>query len=192
MESIIISASCVLLGLEVFLLWRYQRDELRRCRESYLTCLEEVARAAEITKRSCFTSLDEFHNRLETLSSRTAPAELRSSDGVEPAKLDGKEPSQGTVSGCADDASVEQAEVMAAPLARQAESPQVQQTSVVEEKASSILPSEREPAKPARRSIKKKPARREVRKPIGSVLAMDGVVRYSRAAARPAMAVKVL
>ena len=41
----------MLLGLEVLLLWKYQRDELRRCRESYLTCLEEVAGAAQITKR---------------------------------------------------------------------------------------------------------------------------------------------
>jgi len=82
MESIIMSASCALLGLEVLLLWKYQRDELRRCREIYLTCLEEVARTAQITKRTCFTSLDELSNRLEMLPSRTASAERRARSSV--------------------------------------------------------------------------------------------------------------
>lgn len=185
MESIIISASCVLLGLEVFLLWRYQRDELRSCRESYLTCLEEVARAAEITKRSCLTSLDEIHNRLETLSSRLASAEQKSSARREPAEIDGQERSQGAGPCCAG------VDVMPAPPASMEDSLQAQQTPAVQEQESSIAQSGREPAKPARRSLKKKPARREVRKPIGSMVPMDGVVRYSGAAARPAMAVKV-
>jgi hypothetical protein len=205
MESIIISASCVLLGLEVFLLWRYQRDELRSCRESYLTCLEEVARAAAITKRSCFASLDDLHNRLETLSSRTASAEQKSSDRGDLADLVGKERSQGAVPCCAgdasictddvsictDDVSIEPVDVMPAPPASMEDSLQGQQTPAVQERESSIAQSDREPAKPARRSLKKKPLRREARKPIGSMLPMDGVVRYSRAAARPAMAVKV-
>lgn len=169
MESIIMSASCALLGLEVLLLWKYQRDELRRCREGYLTCLEEVARTAEITKRSCFTN----YNPLEALPSRTRSAELKSCDG--------------DASICTDDASIERPEVMAAPLASQAESLQARQASVAQEKASSITPSEREPAKPARRSIKKKPARREARKPL---LPMNGV-GYSASAAKSTMAVKL-
>ena len=197
MESIIMSASCALLGLEVLLLWKYQRDELRRCREIYLTCLEEVARTAQITKRTCFTSLDELSNRLEMLPSRTASAELKSCGGVEPAKLDGKEPSQGAISVCADDASiraddvsVEQPEVMAAPLASQAKSLRDQQSSAAPVKASLISPSEREPAKPARRKVKKKTPRREGRKPLLPILPMNGV-GYSASAAKSTMAVKL-
>jgi hypothetical protein len=204
MESIIMSASCALLGLEVLLLWKYQRDELRRCREIYLTCLEEVARTAQITKRTCFTSLDEISNRLEMLPSRTASAELKSCGGVEPAKLDGKEPSQGAisvcaddvsirtddVSSCSDDVSVAQPEVMAAPLASQAKSLQDQQSSAAPVKASLISPSEREPAKPARRKVKKKTPRREARKPLLPILPMNGV-GYGASAAKSTMAVKL-
>jgi len=211
MESIIMSASCALLGLEVLLLWKYQRDELRRCREIYLTCLEEVARTAQITKRTCFTSLDEISNRLEMLPSRTASAELKSCGGVEPAKLDGKEPSQGAISVCAndasiraddvsirtddvsirtDDVSVEQPEVMAAPLASQAKSLRDQQSSAAPVKASLISPSEREPAKPARRKVKKKTPRREARKPLLPILPMNGV-GYGASAAKSTMAVKL-
>ena len=204
MESIIMSASCALLGLEVLLLWKYQRDELRRCREIYLTCLEEVARTAQITKRTCFTSLDELSNRLEMLPSRTASAELKSCGGVEPAKLDGKEPSQGAISVCAndasiraddvsirtDDVSVEQPEVMAAPLASQAKSLRDQQSSAAPVKASLISPSEREPAKPARRKVKKKTPRREAGKPLLPILPVNGV-GYSASAAKSTMAVKL-
>ena len=197
MESIIMSVSCVLLGLEVLLLWKYQRDELRRCRESYLTCLEEVAGAAQITKRSCFTSLEELYHRLERLPSRTASAEQKSCAGVEPAKLAGKKPTKDTVPSYTDGAairtdnvSIEQPEVMAVPPAGQAESPQDQQTSVVAVKASSISPSEGEPAKPARRRVKKKTPRREARKPLLPLLPMNGV-HYSAAAAKSTMAVKL-
>ena len=204
MESIIMSVSCVLLGLEVLLLWKYQRDELRRCRESYLAGLEEVAGAAEITKRTCFASLDELYNRLEVMPSRSRSAELKSCDGVEPANLDGKEPSQGRVSGCSDGASIctddassctddisaEQPEVMAAALTSEAESLQDQQISAVEVKASLISPSGREPAKPARRKAKKKAPRREAPKPLLPILPINGV-RYSPSAAKSTMAVKL-
>ena len=204
MESIIMSVSCVLLGLEVLLLWKYQRDELRRCRESYLTCLEEVAGAAQITKRSWITSLEELYNRLQLLPSRTASAEQKSCAGVEPAKLAGKKPTQGTVSSCADgasvraddvssctdDVSIDLPEVMAVPLASHAKSLQDQQTSVVEVKSSSISPSEGEPAKPARRRVKKKTPRREARKPLLPIVPMNGV-HYSASAAKSTMAAKL-
>ena len=193
MESVMISASCLLLGLEVLLLWKYQRDELRNCRDGYLTRLEEVARAAEIIRRTCFTSLDELHKRFETLQtapSRIASAEVKSDDGVEPADLVGQERSHGAAAGCAGEASIEPAKDLAAPLTTQSEPIQDRQTSAAEEKASSISQSDREPAKPARRLAKKKPARREARKPIMPVVPVNGI-GYGASAAKSAMAVKL-
>lgn len=91
MDSIILSLSGVLLASVLCWSWQQRRAGARKYREACFSRLEEVARGAELTKRACFTSLDNLHGRLETLQNRTATAEQRLGSLVEPPQLERKE-----------------------------------------------------------------------------------------------------
>jgi hypothetical protein len=91
METIILSLSSVLLISVLGWSWKQRRNGARKYREAYVSRLDEVARSTELTKRACFTSLDNLHGRLETLQNRTATAEQRLGSFVETPQLERKE-----------------------------------------------------------------------------------------------------
>jgi hypothetical protein len=91
MDSIILSLSSVVLISVLCWSWKQRRNGARKYRDACVSRLDEVARGAELTKRACFTSLDNLHGRLETLQNRTATAEQRLGSFIEAPQLERKE-----------------------------------------------------------------------------------------------------
>jgi hypothetical protein len=163
----IVSVMGVMLAFEVLLLWKSQRDELRRCQENYLTCLTEAARAAEAIKNSCFAVLNELRNRQGARpmgKRRGAAARLVNN----PDETSARRPRLPTSNGGSQP-----------PLPSAGD-------------ANDWMPAQDGPevAPPLRRTSKMKAARREGRKPIVPVIPINGRP-YDAAAPRSSASVKL-
>jgi hypothetical protein len=186
MEIVVLLAACLVLGIKVLLLRKSQRDELRCYQEKYLTGLSEALRAAEAIKNDCLAVHSELQNRHKVKPQGRGPRAAERYPGARRTTTNGR-----GINGATRRANRAGAKVDTKATPEDV----IRQPAVVE-----YLPHDagapaaddsvwmgdvRSPAKPARRSKKKKIIRREARRPSELIMPMNGVYYNAGASKSP-------
>jgi len=181
MDSIVLSLSSMLLISVLCWSWKQRRNGARKYRDAYASRLDEVARGAELTKRACFTSLDNLHGRLETLQNRTATAEQRLGSFIEPPQLERKEHFQAAALLLAGGSPVERVAALLGLPIGQVELVQELRKFAVHEPAAPPPQETLAAPKAVRRRVKKRKPRKQKLQRVRPILLTD-VVRFDSAA----------